>query len=122
VPHGVGPKDHPLLEGVELPDRLGAAANGVLSNGGPLLTKTLLFAIQADESPKDMMRMGNKGNIAAWDKTTGELLWEHEIAPTPHGNPMTYLWQGRQYVVVSGGGGLAGTILPSEVIAFALPQ
>jgi glucose dehydrogenase len=35
---------------------------------------------------------------------------------------MTYLYQGRQYVVVAGGGGLAGTILPSELIAFALPQ
>jgi quinoprotein glucose dehydrogenase len=122
VPHGVGPKDHPLLKGVDLPDRLGAAANGVLSNGGPMLTKTLLFAIQADESPRDMMRMGDKGQIAAWDKTTGELLWEHEIAPTPHSNPMTYLHQGRQYVVIAAGGGLAGTILPSELIALALPQ
>jgi quinoprotein glucose dehydrogenase len=87
-----------------------------------MLTKTLLFAIQADESPKDMMRMGDQGQIAAWDKRTGELLWEHDIAPTPHSNPMTYLYQGRQYVVVAGGGGLAGTILPSELVAFALPQ
>ena len=122
VPHGVGPKDHPLLKGLDLPERLGSAANGVLSNGGPLLTKTLLFAIQADESPKDMMRMGDQGQIAAWDKKTGELLWEHDLAPTPHGNPMTYLHQGRQYVVVAGGGGLAGTILPSELVAFALPK
>ena len=87
-----------------------------------MLTKTLLFAIQADEKPADMMRMGDKGQIAAWDKKTGELLWEQVVAPTPHGNPMTYLHQGRQYVVVSAGGGLAGTILPSAVIAFALPQ
>jgi quinoprotein glucose dehydrogenase len=122
VPHGVGPKDHPLLAGLDLPERLGAAANGVLSNGGPLLTKTLLFAIQADESPEDMMRMGDKGQIAAWDKKTGELLWEHEVTPTPHGNPMTYLHGGRQYVVVAGGGGLAGALQPSELVAFALPQ
>jgi quinoprotein glucose dehydrogenase len=122
VPHGRGPKDHPLLAGLDLPERLGAAANGVLSNGGPLLTKTLLFAIQAEENPADMMRMGDKGYLAAFDKTSGNLLWEHEMKPTPHGNPMTYLHGGRQYVVVTGGGGLAGTLQPSGVVAFALPQ
>jgi quinoprotein glucose dehydrogenase len=122
VPHGVGPKDHPLLEGLDLPERLGAAANGVLSNGGPMLTKTLLFAIQAEEEPKDMMRMGEKGWIAAFDKKDGALVWEHEITPTPHGNPMTYLHQGRQYIVVSGGGSLAGKPQPSELVAFALPR
>jgi quinoprotein glucose dehydrogenase len=122
APHGVGPKNHPLLAGLDLPERLGAAANGVLSNGGPLLTKTLLFVIQADEQPEDMMRMGDAGWIAAFDKATGELVWEQRMTPTPHGNPMTYLHGGRQYVVVSGGGGLAGALQPSELVAFALPE
>ncbi|HVR28915.1 MAG TPA: pyrroloquinoline quinone-dependent dehydrogenase [Thermoanaerobaculia bacterium] len=121
VPHGRGPRDHPLLAGLDLPERLGAAANGVLSNGGPLLTKTLLFVIQAEESPKDMMRMGDTGFLAAFDKATGELIWEQRMTPTPHGNPMTYLHAGRQYVVVAAGGGLAGTLQPSELVAFALP-
>jgi quinoprotein glucose dehydrogenase len=122
VPHGVGPKDHPMLQGLELPERLGAAANGVLSNGGPLLTKTLLFAIQAEVDPKDMMRMGDQGYLAAWDKASGELLWEQEMKPTPHGNPMTYLHGGKQFVVVSAGGGLAGALQPSQLIAYALAE
>jgi quinoprotein glucose dehydrogenase len=34
------------------------------------------------------------------------------------GSPMTYLWQGRQYVVVAiGGGSITG-----EYVAFALPD
>jgi quinoprotein glucose dehydrogenase len=122
VPHGVGPRDHALLEGLDLPERLGAAANGVLSNGGPLLAGDLLFVIQADEDPNDMMRMGDAGTLAAFDKKNGELLWEYHFTPTPHGNPMTYEWQGRQYIVVAaGGGGLMGAGGSSELVAFALP-
>jgi len=63
------------------------------------------------------MRMGEKGFLAAFAKDTGELLWEIEISPTPHGNPMTYEWQGKQYVVLAAG----GNGQPSELIAFALP-
>ncbi|MEE2776336.1 MAG: pyrroloquinoline quinone-dependent dehydrogenase [Acidobacteriota bacterium] len=117
VPHGVGPRNHPLLKELDLPERLGAAANGVLSNGGPLLTKELLFAIQAEEDPTDAMRMGEKGVLAAFSKQDGELLWETEISPTPHGNPMTYEWQGKQYVVLAAG----GNGQPAELIAYALP-
>ncbi len=116
VPHGVGPRDHPLLAGLELPPRLGAAPNFYQSNGGAMLTKELLFVIQADEEPGSRTRMGPAGNLSAFDKETGELVWEHHFAPTPHSNPMTYLWQDRQYVVVSAGG--AG--LPAELVAFAV--
>ena len=123
VAHGEGPRDHPLIAGLDLP-RLGSAANGVLSNGGAMLTKELLFVIQAEENPLSMMRMGSAGTLSAFDKTTGELLAELAVEPTPHGNPMTYLYGGRQYVVIAVGGESLGGGSPqtSELVAFALPD
>ena len=116
VPHGYGPTDHPAIKDLNL-GPLGSAANGLFSNGGGVLTKTLFFAIQADENTKSMMRMGEKGYIRAWDKTNGELVWEQRIDLTPHGTPMTYLHDGKQYVVCAVG----GLGQPSSLIAYALP-
>lgn len=117
VPHGNGPRDHPLLKDLDLPP-LGAAANGAISNGGPLLTRELLYTIQAEENPRRVTRMGTTGFIRAYDKSTGELLWGHRVDVTPHGTPMTYLHEGRQYVVFSAG----GLGQESRLYAFALPE
>jgi quinoprotein glucose dehydrogenase len=116
VADGPGPKDHPAIAHLGLGD-LGNAAHGVLSNGGILLTKSLLFAIQATVDENSMMRMGRAGWIRAYDKTTGEKVWEREVVPTPHGSPMTYQHQGKQYVVVAAG----GLEQPAQLLAFALP-
>ena len=121
VPHGEGPRHHPKIAHLNLP-RLGAAANFVLSNGGPMLTKELLFVIQAEEEPEDMMRMGKRGDLSAFDKSDGELVFKMPIEPTPHGNPMTYLHEDKQYIVLAaGGGGFTGAPQPSQLIAYALP-
>ncbi len=117
VPHGEGPRNHPMLKDMNL-GPLGATANGVFSNGGGVLTKNLLFAIQAEQDDTSIMRMGPTGYLRAWDKTTGEQVWEHDIDLTPHGTPMTYLHDGRQYVVFAAG----GLGQNSELIAFALPR
>ncbi len=116
VAHGPGPKNHPRLAALNLPD-LGSNAHGVLSNGGLVLTKTLLFIIQADLDPTSMLRMGKFGYLRAFDKATGEKVWEQRIEPTPHGTPMTYSHQGRQYLAVATGGNGQESVL----MAFALP-
>lgn len=116
VPHGDGPRNHPAIAHLKL-GPLGAAANGVFSNGGGILSKHFFFVIQAEEEPLDLMRMGNHGYIRAYDKTNGELAWEFEIDSTPHGTPMTYQHDGKQYVVVAVG----GRGQKSELLAFALP-
>jgi len=116
APHGDGPRDHPAIKHLNL-GPLGSAANGVFSNGGGVLTKTLLFMIQADEDPSNIMRMGREGWLRAFDKTTGEVVWAERISSTPHGTPMTYLHQGKQYVVMAVG----GMGQPDELLAFALP-
>ncbi|MGD9719755.1 MAG: pyrroloquinoline quinone-dependent dehydrogenase [Pirellulales bacterium] len=117
VPHGNGPRDHPAIKHLGL-GPLGGAANGVLSNGGGVLTKELFFVIQAEEAPESpALRMGDTGYLRAFDKTDGKLVWEKRIDSTPHGTPMTYSHQGKQYIVLAVG----GLRQKSELVAFALP-
>ena len=117
VPHGDGPRDHPAIKHLKL-GRLGNASNGVLSGGGGFLTKQLYFAIQAAHDPNHAMRMGPTGWLRAWDKTNGDLIWEQMIASRPISTPMTYMHQGKQYIVV----GVGGMEQKSQLIAFALPD
>ncbi|MGE3511709.1 MAG: hypothetical protein AB7N65_22795, partial [Vicinamibacterales bacterium] len=55
--------------------------------------------------------------LRAFDKATGDLLWETALPQRPAGSPMTFLHQGRQYVAMAIGGGT-----DAEVVAYALPQ
>jgi quinoprotein glucose dehydrogenase len=58
--------------------------------------------------------------IRAFDIETGRELWKGDLPAGARATPMTYRWKGRQYVVISAGGGDewgAG----DSVVAFALP-
>ncbi len=57
--------------------------------------------------------------LQAYDKTTGALLAEVEVDTHLHGQPMTYLHQGRQYIAVTGGG---TEDEKAELVVFALPR
>jgi quinoprotein glucose dehydrogenase len=53
----------------------------------------------------------------AYDKKTGEVGWEMELPAGTTGAPMTYMHNGKQYIVVATGwAGVAG-----ELIALAVP-
>jgi quinoprotein glucose dehydrogenase len=52
----------------------------------------------------------------AYDKATGASLWEFDPPLRPLAAPMSYMHQGKQYIVVAAGNGLN-----AELIAFALP-
>ena len=54
--------------------------------------------------------------IRAYDKATGKQLAEFDLPANATGSPMTYVWKGRQFVVVATG----GSNLPAELIALAL--
>ena len=54
----------------------------------------------------------------AYDKLTGEIVWETEV-PTS-GLPMTYMHEGRQYIVVAAGS--AANRSPAQLVAYALPE
>jgi quinoprotein glucose dehydrogenase len=112
VPHGDGPRNHPDLKALNLP-RLGALRAG-LSAGGPLVTKTLVLFNQIQDAS---MANGTTGFfLHAFDKRTGELLWEQQMSEPPHGIPMTYEQNGKQYIVVAAG----GSGFPAKLVAFAL--
>lgn len=115
TPHGDGPRNHPLLKDMNL-GPLGEPGGG----GGPLVTKTLLFVHQGRSSEGPRM--------SVFDKTTGEILGFVKLPDRPLGNPVTYLHDGKQYILVSMGGGQmmgdmfgATAMKPSKVIALALP-
>jgi quinoprotein glucose dehydrogenase len=59
--------------------------------------------------------------LRAFDARTGEELWQGRLPATAFATPMTYEWQGRQYVVIAAGGhaGL-GTEPGDSFVAFAL--
>jgi len=120
VPLGDGPREHPLLKDLHL----GPLGNG--SRGSPLVTATLLFVSQAGgglgrgESLKvggrDLTRQAPEPpKFRAFDKSTGELVWEFELPVGPAAAPMTYSYGGKQYIVMAIGGGL-----DAGLIAFAL--
>jgi quinoprotein glucose dehydrogenase len=102
IPHGDGPRDHPELRGLNLPP-LGSLEKP----GGPLLTKTLLFIGQGLVSSK----------FRAFDKRTGKKVWEYDLPAKSSAAPITYMLDGKQYIVLAIGGGDQR----DEFVAFSLP-
>ncbi|MDT8399338.1 MAG: PQQ-binding-like beta-propeller repeat protein [Pseudomonadales bacterium] len=93
---------HPALAGITLP------RTGVPTRAGLLLTPTLLFAGEG---------IGGGPVLRAHDKKTGEIIAELSLPGTQTGTPVSYLYRGRQYLVmaVSAGGS-------SGLVALALPD
>ncbi len=63
--------------------------------------------------------------LRAYNTETGEEIWKSELPASAQSTPMTYEWQGRQYVVICAGGhGKArdfGAKMGDSVVAFRLP-
>ncbi len=57
----------------------------------------------------------------AYDKATGKLLWEYTLPAAANNTPATYMIGGKQYIVVSCGGGKNGAPSGGTYVAFALP-
>ncbi len=111
VPNGDGPRDHPLLKSLNLPP-LGHA-----SRGAPLVTKTLLFALDGDQVNTRTPPGGGGKKFRALDKATGKTLWETDLDAGVTGAPMTYMYKGKQYIVVA----IGGRDHPAEFVALTLP-
>ena len=105
VPNGDTPEGVAERLGVDPED---VPRTGKVSRAGVLVTKTLLMAGE-----------GSSGAAVfrALDKMTGETLAQIDLPNAQVGLPMTYMHEGRQYIVISvGGGGEA-----AELVALALP-
>lgn len=60
--------------------------------------------------------------LRALSTETGEELWRGRLETTGTATPMTYMWQGRQYVVIYAGGSSRLPVpMSDKIIAFALP-
>jgi quinoprotein glucose dehydrogenase len=60
--------------------------------------------------------------LRAFDVDTGEELWKGRLPAGGQATPMSYVLDGRQYVVIAAGGhGGAGTTRGDHLVAFALP-
>ena len=53
----------------------------------------------------------------AYDKLTGEVAWEKELPGGTTAAPMSYMVDGKQYIVLT----LGWEDMPSEYVALALP-
>ncbi len=101
----------PLGEYPELTKR-GIPPTGTENYGGPVVTAGGLIFIgaTADET------------FRAFDKDTGRILWQARLPFSGNATPSTYMVNGKQYVVISAGGGKSGRPAGGTVVAFALPD
>lgn len=61
--------------------------------------------------------------LRAFDTTTGKEVWKGRLPAGGQATPMTYVWKGRQYVVIAAGGhAKSGTKPGDQIVAFALPD
>lgn len=95
VARGDGPRDHPLLKDLDLPP---LGQNG---RAGPVLTKTLLFVADGTVAVNSSGRMGGGTMFRAYDKATGATLREIDLGVQATGTPMTFIHDGKQYIVIA---------------------
>jgi quinoprotein glucose dehydrogenase len=114
IPHGETPdliRNNSALKGVNIP-RTGQETWNV----GTLVTKTLIIAgdglvTTTAEHPRGAM-------LRAYDKATGKEVGAVYMPAPESGSPMTYMLNGKQYIVIAvSGGNYSG-----EYIAFSLPS
>ncbi|CAN5262452.1 glucose/quinate/shikimate family membrane-bound PQQ-dependent dehydrogenase [soil metagenome] len=87
--------------------------SGMPNFGGPITTASGLVFIGA--------AMDNY--LRAFDAATGKELWRGRLPAGGQATPMTYVWKGRQYVVIAAGGhSKTDTKRGDQIIAYALPK
>lgn len=122
APLGDGPRDHPALRHLDLPPL------GWNRRGFPLVTRTLLFVAQEPPPsgsrpsrvrgrPSTLSFAIDAPKLFAFDKATGEKLWEMDLPANAGGALMSYRARGRQFIVVPVG----GANHPAELVALSLP-
>ncbi len=121
-PVGNGPRNHPLLKGLDLPP-----LGDDIERFGVMATKTLLFV--------NVQRLDAGGRVvsapwAQWggadmdrkllfvfDKRSGKLLRDIQLDGRSAAPPMTYMYKGKQYIVTAIGAGDT-----TEHVALSLPS
>jgi len=102
----------PLGEYPELVAK-GTLNTGSENYGGPIVTAGGLIFIGATCYDR---------KFRAFDKRTGELLWETSLPAAGNATPATYEVNGKQFVVIAAGGGKSKDPPGGSYVAFALPR
>jgi quinoprotein glucose dehydrogenase len=113
VAHGETPdyvRNHPALKGVTI------SRTGQAGAVGALVTKTIVVAGEPQATTLPGRPRG--AMLRAYDKATGKEVGAVYMPAQQSGSPMTYLLNGRQFIVVAvSGGNYSG-----EYLAYALPD
>jgi len=98
----------------EYADRGAPRIDGIMAMGGPTVTGGGLVFIGATTDEK----------FRAFDTDTGELLWEIDVPSAAMSQPMSYMVDGRQYVVTIAAGHqfFHRDNITDDIVAFALPE
>ena len=113
IPHGEtadNVRDHPALQGLNIP------RTGRLGRLGTLVTKTLVIA--GDGGVFTAPGGARGAMLRAYDKGAGREVGAVYMPAPQTGSPLTYLLDGRQYLVVA----VSGAGHSGELLAFRLPQ
>jgi quinoprotein glucose dehydrogenase len=112
VPHGDTPdfiRNHAALKGLTIPK------TGQTGSVGLVVTKTLV--ILGDPQVTTLPDRPRGAMLRAYDKTTGKHVGAVWMPAQQSGSPMTYMLDGKQYIVVA----VSGGAYSGEYIAFSLP-
>ena len=112
VAHGETPdniRNHPLLKGLTIP------RTGRTGRIGLVVTKTLVISGEGGFFTTPSGRRG--AMLRAYNKATGKEVGEVYMPAPQTGSPMTYMANGKQYIVVS----VSGGTYSGELLAFRLP-
>jgi quinoprotein glucose dehydrogenase len=113
VPHGDTPdsiRNNPALKGLDIPK------TGQQGNVGLVVTKTLV--IMGDPQISTTADHPRGAMLRAYDKQTGQQVGAVWLPAPQSGSPMTYTFDGKQYIIVAvSGGNYSG-----DYIAFSLPS
>jgi quinoprotein glucose dehydrogenase len=96
--------DYPELKAKGIP------TTGTENYGGSVVTAGGLLFIAATRD----------GMFRAYNKRTGNLLWEYKLPAPGFATPAVYEINGKQYVVIACGGGKLGTVSGDKYVAFGI--
>jgi len=113
IAHGETPDDiksNPALAGLSIP-RTGQSGYNI----GTLVTKTLVIA--GDGTMTTQPSGARAAMLRAYDKASGKEVGSVMMPAPQSGSPMTYMVNGRQYIVIA----VSGGPYSGEYLAFTLP-
>ena len=113
IAHGETPdnvKNHPALKGLDIP------RTGQGGMAATLVTKTLL--ISGEPRPGTTSTGARGAMLRAYDKATGKDVGAVYMPAPQSGAPMTYMFNGKQYIVLA----VSGGAYSGELLAFKLPD